>query len=51
MRRTMNILGLTEATAKAAHRAKRGRVLSPRGRKLMQADKDLIVLRGRLIQF
>ena len=51
MRRTMNILGLAEASAKAAQRAGRGRVLTPRAQRLMKADKDLVVLRGRLIQF
>lgn len=51
MRRTMSILGLAERSAKAAQRAGRGRVLSPQGQKLMKADKDLVVLRGRLIQF
>lgn len=51
MRRTMNILGLAEASAKAAQRAGHGRTLTPRGRQLIKTDKDLVLLRGRLIQF
>ncbi len=51
MRRTINILGLAEASSRAAQRASRGRALSPRGQRLMKADKDLVLLRGRLIQF
>ncbi|WP_306015029.1 hypothetical protein [Oceanicaulis sp. MMSF_3324] len=50
MRRSMNILALAERTARTAEQAGRGRTLSPAARKLIEADKNMVVLRGWLIQ-
>ena len=50
MRRSMNILALAQKTARTAKQSGRGRTLSPSGRKLMQADRNTVLLRGRLIQ-
>ena len=51
MRRSMNILALARKPARTAANAGQGRTLSPAGRKLMQADRNMVLLRGRLIQF
>ena len=50
MRRAMNILALAQKTARTAEQEGRGRTLSPAGQKLMQADRNTVLLRGRLIQ-
>lgn len=49
MRRTMNIMSLAEASAKAARRAKRGRTLSARSKKLLSDYKLPSRLGGVLI--
>lgn len=49
MRRSLSILALAKSASRQAHKAGRGRTLSPAGRRLMNADKDTIVLRGRHI--
>ena len=49
MRRSLSILALAKATSSKAHKIGRGPTLSPTGRRILNAYKDTIVLRGRHI--
>jgi hypothetical protein len=49
MRRSLHILAVAKSTFHKAHKAGRAPTLSPTGRRILNADKDTIVLRGRHI--
>lgn len=48
MRRSLSILALAKSTSQQAHKAGRGRSLSPERRRLLSAD-NVVVLRGKHI--